>query len=158
MDEQGDAEKPKTRAQILAEQLATKRLKNQAREKAAEEAGEEERLAREIAIEDQRTAAYDAGLTNEQLIECEWPVIGKCLARTPSDVVYREFAHKSGILKGGDLTNDIAIHEKVAMACMLVPDGKTFVDLARSKNPHAPVQFGGAMIERMRGKMNAEGK
>lgn len=157
MNEQGhEPHRPKSRVEELREQLKAKRAANEAAP-AAHGMSEEDLLLRDIAIEEKRAEAYAAGLLETQLIEGEWPGIGKCLARTPSDTVYREFAHKSGMLKG-EMVNDIAVHEKVTLQCMLVPDGKTFIDLARSRCPHAPVQFGGAMIERMRGRLSNEGK
>ena len=141
----------------LREELAAKRAANEAKS-ATLGMSEEDKLRREITIEEKRAEAYASGLIEEQLLECEWPGIGKCLARTPSDVVYREFAVRSGMLKGADLTNDVAVHEKVAMACMIVPSGDEFKKIARERNPHAPIQFGGAMLDRMRGKIGAEGK
>jgi hypothetical protein len=147
---------PRTGIELLREQLKAKRDANEATAN-ARGMSEEDQLKREIEIEEKRAEAYSKGLIEEQLLEPEWPGIGRCLARTPSDTVYREFAHKSGMLKG-ELVNDIAIHEKIAMQCMLVPDGKTFLELARKYNPHAPVQFGGAMLKRMGDKAASEGK
>lgn len=152
-----EADKPKSKKEMLLEQLAAKRAGNEAVERAREDAAELEDLERQILIEDKRKEAYASGLLPEQLLEPSWPGIGRCLARTPSDLVYREFAQKSGMLKG-ELVGDIAIHEKLAMQCMLVPDGKTFLDDARKRNMHAPVQFGTAMIERMKGRLGQEGK
>jgi hypothetical protein len=147
----------KSKKEILQEQLAAKRAANQAIETARDDAVEIETLERQILIEEKRSEAYAMGILPEQLLEPSWPGIGRCLARTPSELVYRDFAQKSGMLKG-DLAGDLAVHEKLAMNCMLVPDGKTFLELARSRNMHAPVQFGTAMIERMKGQLSAEGK
>lgn len=147
----------KTRKEELIEQLAAKRATIAAIEKAREDDVELADLERQVLIEDKRKEAYDAGLLPEQLLEPRWPGIGRCLARTPSDPVYRDFAHNSGMLKG-ELTNNIAIHEKLALHCMLVPEGKVFLEEARNRNPHAVLQFGTAMIERMKGKLNEEGK
>jgi hypothetical protein len=150
------AESGKTELETLQEQLKAKRAANDAAG-AANGMSEIDRVKREIEIEDKRAEAFGKGLIEEQLLEPEWPGIGKCLARTPSEAVYREFAHRSGMLKG-ELVNDIAIHEKLALHCMLVPDGKTFIEQARLKNPHAPAQFAGAMLTRMRAKGLDEGK
>lgn len=154
-----DTEKPKapTELDILRATLAAKKAANEARNQEHADVAELENLKREIAIEEKRAEAYASGLLEEQLLECEWPGMGKCLARTPRDDMYREFAHKSGMLKG-DLVNDIAIHERIAGLCMLVPEGKEFLALARKRNPHAPVQFGSAMIKRMQGRLQDEGK
>lgn len=152
-----DTTKPKSKKDLLREQLAAKRAANQAIETARGDAVEIEDLERQILIEEKRGEAYAAGLLPEQLLEPVWPGIGRCLARTPSEPVYREFAQRSGMIRG-ELTGDIATHEKLAMNCLLVPEGKAFLDLARARNMHAPVQFGQAMIERMKGQLNEQGK
>jgi hypothetical protein len=141
----------------LLAKLAAKRSANAVIETARDEEVEIAGLERQILIEDKRKEAYDAGLLPEQLLEPEWPGIGRCLARTPSEAIYKEYAHKSGMLTG-ELVNDIAVHEKLAMNCMLVPDGKTFLEEARKRNTHAIVQFGTAMVARMKGRLNEEGK
>lgn len=156
---QVDTEQPKLPSEldILRATLAAKRAANEAHNQERADADESEQLKRAIAIEEKRAEAYASGLLEEQLLECEWPGIGKCLARTPRDDMYREFAHQSGMLKG-DLVNNIAIHERIAGLCMLVPEGKDFLVLAKKRNPHAPVQFGSAMIKRMQGRLQDEGK
>lgn len=149
--------KPKSKLDLLREELEAKRAANVAIESAKAEQAEVDDLQRRIEIEDKRSEAYASGLLPDQLLEPSWPGIGRCLARTPADVVYREFATKSGMLKG-ELSGEIADYEKLAMNCMLVPAGRKFLDLARERNSHALVQFGHAMQERMRGRLNEEGK
>jgi hypothetical protein len=149
--------KSKTPKELLAETLAAKRAANLVVESARDEAVEIEDLERQIAIEDKRAEAYTMGILPEQLLEPHWPALGRCLARTPSEAVYRDFAKTSGMLRG-ELVNSLEIHEKLVLGCMLVPDGKSFLEQARKRNPHAIVQFGSAMIERMKGKLNEEGK
>ena len=140
----------------LRAELAAKKAANEAKSSTLG-MSDEEKLRREIAIEDKRQEAYESGLLEEQLLECEWPGIGKCLARTPSNPVYQEFAMKSGMLRG-ELVNDPAVHKRLAKFCMLVPTGDEFLAMATERNPHAPIQFGSAMLERMRGRLGAEGK
>lgn len=144
------------RLEELRAKLADKRAANIAAPN-AHGPSEEDELQRDIEIEDKRAEAFRGGLIEDQLIEGKWGGIGKCLFRTPSDAVYREFAQKSGMLKG-ELVNDLSVHERLAFLCALAPDGKTFLDLARKYNPHAPVQVGGAMLKRMGDRALAEGK
>jgi hypothetical protein len=149
--------KEPTELEKLRAQLEAKRNANKAFEDAAAEANEVEETKRAIAIEDKRAECYAAGLLPEQLGEAEFPAIGRVLFRSPPELIYDKFAKKSGMLKA-ELKDDIAVYDEVAHACVLVPDGKEFLRLSRERNPHARVQMGSALLQRMRDRLAAEGK
>lgn len=144
----------KTVAELRAE-LEAKRAANLAKEEL--QRNEAADLEREIAIEDKRTEAYAAGLVEEQLLTIKFPGVGACLFRTPQDLVYRNWAKKSGALKG-ELTNDPAVHDELVSKCILYPTYAEFATAARERCPRAPTQFVSVMIQRMEGKVEAEGK
>jgi hypothetical protein len=139
----------------LRKELEAKRAANLKKEEA--QRNEATDLEREIAIEDKRTEAYAAGLVEEQLVTINFPGIGLCLFRTPQDLVYRNWAKKSGALKG-ELTNDPVVHDELVSKCILYPAYAEFSAAARERCPRAPTQFVSAMIQRMEGKIQAEGK
>lgn len=149
--------KPKTRIEVLREELALKREATERAERAQAEVIEIESLDRLIKIEEKRQEAYASGLKADQLLECKFPGLGHCLARTPSDLIYRNFAKASGMLKG-ELQNDIRNYELLAQNCLLVPTGSEFLEDTRRVNPNALIQLGSALIERMRGTVEASGK
>lgn len=146
----------KTIAELRAE-LEAKRAANTAKESATASAAEHAALLRDIAIEDEREKQYAADVIEEQLITVAFPGVGRCLFRTPEDRVYRSWAKRSGVLKG-DLVNDPVVHDELVAHCILVPKYDEFKALAAKRCPHAPVQLAGALIERMKGKVEAEGK
>jgi hypothetical protein len=135
--------------------LEAKKAANIAKE--ATQTNEEAALDREIAIEDARTEAYATGLVEEQLVEMEFPGVGRCLFRTPHDLDYRDWAKKSGVAKA-DLTGDMAVHDVLASKCLLVPVWKDFSKLSKERCPSAPLQIASALSERMKGKTEAAGK
>lgn len=151
------SDKPMTELEKLRAELKAKREANEAREAAFLQAAELEEAKRLIAIENKREEAYASGLTPDQLIEMHWPAIGRVLVRTPPELIYDKFAKKSGMLRA-ELKDDLAVYEELAHACVLVPDPKEFLRDARERCPHARVQLGGALLQRMRDRLEDEGK
>lgn len=141
----------------LRAELAAKRATNAAKEKAEAEAREVEALRRDIEIEDKLTEAYAAGKKESQILDLTWRGVGRCLAIIPNSVAWNAFAKKSGILQG-ELKNDPAIHEELAVHTMLVPDGRRFLELARELNPNAPFDLTNAVASAMRAERNERGK
>lgn len=138
------------RAELEAKRSANLKKEESQRNEAAE-------LAREIAIEDKRAEAYAAGLVEEQLFTIKFPGIGACLFRTPQDLVYRTWSKKSGAAKG-ELSSDLAVHDELVSKCTLCPTYAEFAAAARERCPKAPTDVVTAMIKRMEGKVEAEGK
>lgn len=138
------------RAELEAKRAANLKKEESQRDEAAE-------LAREIAIEDKRAEAYTSGCIEEQLFTIRFPGIGLCLFRTPQDLVYRNWSKKSGA-STGQLTSDLAVHDELVSKCILYPEYKEFAAAARERCPRAPQQVVSGMIQRMEGKVEAEGK
>lgn len=146
-----------TELEKLRAELKAKREANKVVEDQAAASAEVEETKRAIAIEAKRAECYDAGLLEGQLGEADFPAIGRVLFRSPAELVYEKFAKKSGMLKA-ELKDDTAVYDELAHACVLVPDGKEFLRLSRERNPHARVQMGSALLQRMRNRLAEEGK
>ena len=146
---------PKKTIEELRAELEAKRAANLKKEETQHDEAAE--LQREIAIEDRRTEAYSLGLVEEQLLTIKFPGVGSCLFRTPQDLIYRNWAKKSGALKG-ELTGDPVVHDELVSKCILYPTYVEFGAATRERCPRAPTQFVSEMIKRMEGKVQAEGK
>lgn len=146
-----------TEIEKLRAELAAKRAENAATEEAQEASFQLNALRQDIEIEDKLKEAYAAGKKKWQILDLTWRGLGRCLAIIPNSVAWNAFAKKSGILQG-ELKNDPAIHEELAVHTMLVPDGKRFLELARELNPNAPFDLTNAVASAMRAERNERGK
>lgn len=138
-------------------ELKERRKKSAEKAKAKQQGDKPRQLAREIAFEDAKIAALDKYMP-EELFEAEVENVGPVLLHWPDEITYNHFMKGSGAIKGDLSGMTMEKVEDLIARCSIFPKGPEMLKELREKNPHARTVIQNKLFEKMRGRLDDEGK